>query len=241
MTAEQQLTPLPNAWIERLFDRLIAMYGRKFLDLWSGLDLERVKLAWAEDLSGYTANELRAGIEACKGKPWPPTLPEFMTFCRPPIDAKVEWAEAVEQMRIRLGGQGGDKWSRNEVYWAAVAIGSFELNQASWEQIRARWEAAIRNAKSDPIPEYRAAIPAPGKTTISREEAADRLRTIAEKTGTVSTTGSRGGAQWAHRLMEREADGEALPYQSRKYWREALRLDSDADAKEAMASHALKG
>jgi hypothetical protein len=126
---QTQSTPLPSAWIERLFERLASMYGNKFMDLWRGLDLEKVKMAWADDLSGFTGDEIKRGLDACKLSQWPPTLPEFMMFCRPVVDSRTQWAEACEQMRIRLQGKGQDKWSCNQVYWAAVAIGWYDLNQ----------------------------------------------------------------------------------------------------------------
>lgn len=176
---------LPSAWVERLFTRLATMYGNKFLDMWKGLDLQAVKQAWAEDLAGYSADELKRGLEWCKAQAWPPTLPEFMTACRPVLDAKSEWAEACDQMRIRLEGKGADTWSRPQVYWAAVAIGWYDLNSTAWEQIRSRWTKALADAKADPIPEYRAALPAPGKQTLGREEAekvlANLKQMVAEK------------------------------------------------------------
>ena len=115
-------TPLPSAWIDRLFERLSAFYGNKFLDLWRNLDAQSVRRAWAEELAGFTPDELKRGLAACRAREWPPTLPEFMGLCRPSRDAKAEWAEACEQMRVRLQGKGADRWSRPEVYWAAIAI-----------------------------------------------------------------------------------------------------------------------
>lgn len=166
--------PLPAAWIDRLFTRLAMMYGNKFADMWRGIDTNAIKAAWAEDLAGYTPDELKRGLEWCKTQAWPPTLPEFMTACRPVADARTEWAEACEQMRIRLEGKGADVWSRPQVYWAAVSIGWYDLNSTAWEQIKTRWANALANAKADPVPEYRAALPAPGKQTLGREEA-DRV------------------------------------------------------------------
>jgi hypothetical protein len=139
-------------WVERLFERFASMYGAKFLDLWRDMDIARVKDAWAEELAGLTVDEIKTGLAAMKTKPWPPTLPEFIVLCRPPRDARADWAEAVEQMRVRLKGQGGDRWSRPQVYWAAVAIGLHDLNQHTWEQIRARWENALASAKTDAVP-----------------------------------------------------------------------------------------
>lgn len=75
---------LPDAWIERLFSRLEGLYGAKFHDAWRGTDLENVKAVWADKLGGFAASpeRLKAALEACDERPWPPTLPEFLGLCR---------------------------------------------------------------------------------------------------------------------------------------------------------------
>lgn len=224
--------PMPSAWVERLLARFATMYGNKFTDMWREIEPESIKRAWGEDLAGYTADELKKGLEWCKTQKWPPTLPEFMTACRPVIDARTEWAEACEQMRIRLEGKGADAWTRPQVYWAAVAIGWYDLNSTAWEQISARWKAAVATAKADPIPEYRAALPAPGKQVVTREEAKDRMAEIRGAVAAVGTT--KAGTKWAYALMEREANGESLVHIAAQSWREVLGYPAGMDAKKAL-------
>lgn len=234
----ETLPQLPSAWINRLFTRLAMMYGNKFSDMWRGLDTEEIKQAWAEDLAGYSADELKRGLDWCKSQTWPPTLPEFMTSCRPVLDARTEWAEACEQMRIRLQGKGGDVWTRPQVYWAAVAIGWYDLNSTAWDQIKTRWGNALANAKVDPIPKYRAALPAPGAQTVTREEAADRMSDLRNMVGAVSLAGTtKASTKWAVRLMQREAGGEALHHIAESAWREVLGYPKDATAKSALSAH----
>lgn len=223
---------MPSAWVERLLARFATMYGNKFTDMWREIEPESIKRAWGEDLAGYTADELKKGLEWCKTQKWPPTLPEFMTACRPVIDARTEWAEACEQMRIRLEGKGADAWTRPQVYWAAVAIGWYDLNSTAWEQISARWKAAVATAKADPIPEYRAALPAPGKQVVTREEAKDRMAEIRGAVAAVGTT--KAGTKWAYALMEREANGESLVHIAAQSWREVLGYPAGMDAKKAL-------
>lgn len=229
---------IPDSWVERLFTRLATMYGNKFLDMWKGINLQAVKTAWGEDLAGYSGDELKRGIDWCKSQTWPPTLPEFMTACRPVADARTEWAEACEQMRIRLQGKGADHWSRQQVYWAAVAIGWYDLNSTAWEQIRTRWGNALANAKTDAIPEYLAALPSPGQQSVTREEAADRMSEIRNMVSAVSLPGTtKASTKWAVRLMEREAAGEALHHIAETSWREVLGYAKDAEAGKAWAAH----
>lgn len=226
---------LPLSWIDRLFERFTAMYGNRFLDLWRDLDTQAIKRAWAEDLAGLTADEIKAGLLALRNKPWPPTLPEFITLCRPPIDPKADWVEACEQMRIRLQAKGEDRWSRPQVYWAAVKIGQYDLQNLTWEQVRARWEKALEEAKADGIPEYRAALPKPGQTTTSREDASKRLHEIAEQTGISVADKCEPNTRWAVRLAEREAGGEAMSVIQKSLWRDALGVTMATTAKDALA------
>lgn len=231
----ETLPPMPSAWVERLLSRFATMYGNKFTDMWRGIEPESIRQAWGEDLAGYTADELKRGLEWCKTQKWPPTLPEFMTACRPVMDAKTEWAEACEQMRIRLEGRGADTWSRPQVYWAAVAIGWYDLNGTAWEKIQSRWNAAIGKAHPDPIPEYHAALPAPGRQTVTKDVAVDRMAELKQKIEAVSLPGTtKAGTQWAYALMVREAAGEQVDSVAAEFWREALGYPRDQDASRAL-------
>ncbi len=83
-TSPANVRVLPDAWIERLFGRLEGLYGAKFHDAWRGTDTENVKRTWAEKLGGFAdrPEALKAALDACDDKPWPPTLPEFIGLCR---------------------------------------------------------------------------------------------------------------------------------------------------------------
>ena len=219
VTSLANQSALPDSWIEKLFSRFSAMYGRKFADLWSDCNLKEVKALWAEELFAMGREELAAGVEACKTRIFPPTLPEFMLLCRPVLDGRAEWAEACEQMRIRLQGEQRDRWSRAEVYWAAVSIGWFDLNAHGWEQIKTRWGNAIANAKHDEIPPYRAQLPAPGQQSISREEAEKRVKSLNVTLG----EGKTDYKAWAKRII---ANPKNYPHKSLELAREALGVEA---------------
>lgn len=229
--------PLRADWIERLFERMAGLYGARFADAWRGVDPERVKRTWGEELAGFTGDEIARGVTALKTRDWPPTLPEFAKLCRPPSDARADWAEACEQMRIRLDGKGADVWSRPEVYWAAVAVGWHDLNSAAWEQIKTRWANALASAKTDPVPGYRVQLPAPGQQTVTREEAASRVGELAAAIGSIVPGTTPAGTKWAVRLMEREAGGEALHSVSSSAWRQVLGYAVDVNAKDALKAY----
>lgn len=235
MTLPANAPALPDGWAERIFQRMENFYLSKWVDSFGSIPRERVKRAWAEELAGYSGMEIKNGLDACRTRQWPPTLPEFLMMCRPVIDARTEWAEACEQMRIRLEGKGADVWSRPQVYWAAVSIGWYDLNSTAWDQIKTRWTKALADAKTDGIPEYRAAIPAPGKQSVTREEAADRLGELRSKVEAVSLPGTtKAGTQWAYNLMVREAAGQQIDSVAAEFWREALGYPADQDARQAL-------
>jgi hypothetical protein len=70
--------------IDRLFLTLLAMYGSHWLDLWIGCDVDAVKAQWAAALHGVGPDAIRLALDALvtKGKPFPPTMPEFVSLCR---------------------------------------------------------------------------------------------------------------------------------------------------------------
>lgn len=229
--------PLPTAWVERIFERMSSYYGARFADAWRGIEPDAMKRCWADELGEYTGEEIARGVAALKSRDWPPTLPEFLKLCRSPVDPKAEWAEACEQMRIRLQGNGEDRWGSARTYWAAVAVGWYDLNSMGWDGIKTRWMVALEKARTDPIPEYLSQLPAPGQATVTREEATARLSEIKTKLGIATLPGTtEPGIKWAYRLLEREAGGEAIANVARENYREVLGMDSTSDAKEVWNS-----
>lgn len=147
---------------------MVTTYGVKFADAWRGCDMEAVKADWAEALGEYSVAELRTGIEGLKTTSWPPMLPEFLKLCRPPINADVAFVEAVREYRKRFA-DGSDNWSRVEIFWAAQAIGHYDLTTKPYDHLRFRWRAALDAAKRDPIPVHLPALPARGEVRADPE------------------------------------------------------------------------
>jgi hypothetical protein len=74
---------LPSAWVDRLFERFHAMYGKHWLDLWADVPLDAVKAVWREDLAGFSGEQIRKALDHCKANAkYPPTCPEFAGFCK---------------------------------------------------------------------------------------------------------------------------------------------------------------
>lgn len=178
-------------WIDRLFARLSAMYGAKFVAAWEGFDLSGVKSVWMEDLAEFTPAEIAAGVNACKTREWPPSLPEFIRLCRPSIDYERAFHDACDQMRRRERGE--DSWPSAAIYWAAVGLGR-DLIERPYADLRARWAKAMDDAVAairagstpDFVPARAAALPAPGKATPDRETVQANLDRIKAMVGLVA-------------------------------------------------------
>jgi hypothetical protein len=179
------MAPLPALWIDRIWERLFAFYGARFVDFWSGEEskIASIKKIWAEELSGFSVHEIRTGLDACKKRDYPPSLPQFMSMCRPPIDYEATFYEAVEQGRLRKENK--DNWSNPAIYWAASKL-QFDLQQMSYDALKTRWKYAVDKAIADindgkipnEVPKFLTALPAPGETLVSPEKAKENLEKI---------------------------------------------------------------
>lgn len=169
--------PLPERWVERIFERLVALYGSGFTERWSEVDPAQMRAMWAHELGGYTADELQAGLAACKERPWAPTLPEFLMLCRPSIEPEAAFAEATLQLVKREHNE--DTWSHPAIYYAAVQVGEHDMRSSNFGQLKARWTAALKHqlARGEwpPIPKRPLALPAP---PLNREIALQNLQAI---------------------------------------------------------------
>lgn len=179
------------------------LYGAKFTQQWQGLTPRELREAWDRHLSGMTPAEVRAGLVACLSREWPPTLPEFTRLCRPWMDPEVAFYLAVKGMSERRAGRLGD-WPHPAVYWAAVSIGAHELANSGYKALEARWEHALSGQMAkrswDPVPEPAAALPAPGQTMATRQEA-ERFMAQA-RAAAPSSQKRRDPRAWARRILD---------------------------------------
>lgn len=102
---------LPDAWVDRIFERLTLTYGRQFLSRWEGLDLLAVKADWAQHLSGFQQNPdaIRYGLDHLPADQ-PPTVVQFAAVCRryapaaaPQLPAPKPTPERLAQHLAALG------------------------------------------------------------------------------------------------------------------------------------------
>lgn len=83
-----QREPLPSEWVDRIFAKLTARFGRDFLGRWEGVELDVVKADWAEELAGLQKrpDAIKYALDNIGGKP--PMVEDFKALCnRAPVDA----------------------------------------------------------------------------------------------------------------------------------------------------------
>lgn len=165
--------------IDRLFQMLHGFYGTKFVDLWRDQDINEVKAAWRQELRGLTAAELQAGMDGCRTRPWPPTLPEFLLLCRPPLNPQVAWLRAQEGCRERDAGRIGFTDARIFEAYRRMAS-EVRAGQACFGATLARWTAMLEIVETEiaagasfTITQPPVALPPP--EPMSRQQAEARM------------------------------------------------------------------
>lgn len=218
------LEALPSKWVERIFVELGALYGSKFVDQWGSQNPAQLKAYWGERLAGFSGDELRRGLDACGGRAWPPTLPEFLALCRPPMNHTMLWYEAQSAARERDQGKVGT-WSAPWVF-AAFREMAFEVRTGEFGKYGERWRFELERARAAfDRGEIAAEIPVPAKALPEpekpdRDEAKQRVAALGIKLPT-----ARRGTEWAEVLLQRVANGAKLPIAHIDMAKRALGLD----------------
>lgn len=88
---------LPSEWVDRLWERMTAMYGHKWVSAHGACD----DGTWAAGLHGLTAEEIAQGLTLCLKREdvWPPSLPEFRAMCKRSMCAAHEERRALPAPR----------------------------------------------------------------------------------------------------------------------------------------------
>lgn len=151
------LATIPKEWIDRLFLRLWAWYGKLIEDKW-GSSTELAKSVWQEDLTGLTLEQLKAGMERCRDTcKFPPTLPEFRALCLN-SGAKVD---AEDHWKICMTG----RYESRAQYWAVQRFGYSEFHATPWVKARFRFPSILRDCM---IAERERSLPAMPEHVIER-------------------------------------------------------------------------
>jgi hypothetical protein len=117
--------------------------------------IENWESAWADMLfsDNITLEDCKRGLKTCTDKyQWPPSYAEFKSCCKLTLDYKEAYENALHALKERDRYKGLPNtskeawqrlWSHPAVYWAAIEVGFYDLNNKSFQQIEKRWKAAI--------------------------------------------------------------------------------------------------
>lgn len=201
---------------------MLLTYGKKFTDMWAATTTDDLVAFWGGQLAGYSGAEIKHGLDAMENRDWPPTLPEFKRMCRPPIEPLRAYYEALAGVLARFAGENGT-WSHPAIYWTAMPMAA-ELREQTYNQIRARWEAALAQqlgkGEWDPIPQPMVALAAPGKSTTSTEKAREEIQHLVGSVLHRPAGGDR--LAWAKELLERADAGEPMSPTQVEFAKQAL-------------------
>lgn len=198
-TLSEWRRPVPalngRSLLQQLFNRLDGSYPGRFKTMFPDtVSIKNWEDAWEDALirENISPREVAVGLARIGGD-WPPSLPEFLTLCRPALEPESAFREAVQGVYARKQGEMG-QWSHPAIYWTSVAVGQHELMQASWQAMRVRWERVLRDvfAKGawDPIPDPAPALPAPGSTVSTRQEAHAQIKRLGIDKGMLKPKGN---------------------------------------------------
>lgn len=200
--------------LDHMFNRLDGMYPGKWRQ---NFTTEQSIKNWKDEVErvfteeGITPAHVKPGLQACRRlyREWPPSVPQLADACLPPVEPIAAYHEAVAGIEARRKGELGN-WSHPAIYWAASRLAS-ELMITPVQQMKERWAAALRSQLAlkewPPIPEPRAALPAPGQSMLSAADAATMLRQLNAVT-VLHKPNDFDHLRWAKKLLERHAAGD---------------------------------
>lgn len=121
---------LPHNVVDRLFDRLMATYGRQWLNIWEGLDSNAIKALWSHELAPY-ADRLKSIAWALENLPArAPNVIEFKALCRqapieitrqlppPMVDAELVDAEILKMAAAAMRPPTNERGHIDHKRWA---------------------------------------------------------------------------------------------------------------------------
>lgn len=82
---------------QRLISKMRINYGKKFIDQWAGVEVDELATEMVERYQGLSPTDFQRGIKRMDHEQWPPTIPEFRSWCEPQTD---DWLGAYEAWSI---------------------------------------------------------------------------------------------------------------------------------------------
>lgn len=195
--------------MDHLYNRLDGAYPHKWRSNFPNQQaIDNWCVSWSEafDDEGITPDQVRSGLKVVRSKyDWPPSVSEFIKACKPSVDSVVAYYEAVAGIQRRGKGEMGE-WSHPAIYWASVPL-AYDLTQQTYSQMKVRWERALAEQMDRgewaPIPAPMLALPEPGKTNLSRENAAKLVKEFKATEVVKQAESKEDHKRWAKKIQDR--------------------------------------
>lgn len=140
---------LPLPWVDRIFDKLMLVYGRDFTGRWDGLPMSSVKADWAHELSGFEAHPEAIKHALLTINPAkPPTVLEFRNLA----------ANAPKMAALELPPPPVDREFRAELMARIGTPKAGEYRPKAWAETLRRRHVACEKLNANQIRCYRAAL-----------------------------------------------------------------------------------
>lgn len=102
----------------RLIKKMRMSYGKRFADLWAGVEPHELANEMVDQYQGLTAQDFIRGIERMKREEWPPTVPAFRSWCEP----ESKWLGANEAWNVARGSFDFNGYELTVVWTKETAI-----------------------------------------------------------------------------------------------------------------------
>ena len=133
----------------RLIAKMRALYGRKFDQQWADVAPDALAEVFLEALTGLSVEEITRGMNRMMREPWPPTVPEFRSWC----EQGGAWFTADEAWAMALHHYSSNKNEITECAKSALYEVKFIIeNEGQSKAARAFKDTYVRNverAKAD--------------------------------------------------------------------------------------------
>lgn len=197
---------IPYSWLEKFFGNMTMLYGNRMEKMWNGIDRHQVMVFWHTKLEGYSRDEFIRGVKAVDSLEYPPTLPQFLNLCRPPIDPVKAYHEAVKGVQDRRNGKQGE-WSHPAIFWTAASM-SHDLLNLPYQQVKPHFEKKLESELSrttwQAIPPVSESLPEP---KIDREKGRKEAEKMLERVGYNVKKSDSGNTDWIHYNLKRLKEG----------------------------------
>lgn len=194
--------------VEHILQEMMFLYGKRFEQQWGNQVFPDMVAYWQKKLSGFSRDELARGYKALETLKYPPTLPEFMQLCRPPVDPVKAYHEAVKGVQDRRNGEMG-QWSHPAIFWTAASM-TYELLNNSYQQVKPHFEKKLEEELSrtswQEIPPVSESLPAP---KVDREKGKAEAEKMLQRVGAdkVLKKTANGDTNWIHNNLKRMKEG----------------------------------